>query len=70
VATARLYENDADRQQHYRAIQMLAMDSGVAEEEIQALYETILGSFKEKARIKDFLVILVSRNVRDLVKRA
>jgi hypothetical protein len=70
VATARLYENDADHQQHYRAIQMLAMESGVSEEEVQALYETILGSFKEKARIKDFLAILVSRNVKDIIRRA
>jgi hypothetical protein len=49
---------------------MLAMDSGIAEEEIQVLYETILGNFKEKARIKDFLALLVSRNVKDIIKRA
>jgi len=57
-----------DRQQHSRAIQILARDLSVPEYEIQTIYETMLCNLKEGARIKDFLVILVSRNVKDMVE--
>ena len=69
MATACLYENDADRKLHSRAIQILARDFNIPEEKIQVLYETKLYSFKERARIKDYLAILVIRNVKDMIKR-
>ncbi len=69
MATACIYENDEDRKQHCRAIQRLAEDLCVPEEEIQTLYEKVLSSLKEKARIKDFLAILVCHNVKHLIKR-
>jgi hypothetical protein len=47
---------------------MLARDLDRPEEEIRRNYETILCSLKERARIKDYLVILVSRNVKDMIK--
>ena len=68
MATSRLCENDADRKQHSRAIRMLAKDLGIPEEEIQIIYETMLCSLKERARIKDYLVILISRNVKNMIK--
>jgi Protein of unknown function (DUF3562) len=68
MATTYLYENDADRKQHSRAIQRLARDLRIPEEEIEILYEEMLCSLKERARIKDYLVILVSRNVKDMIK--
>jgi len=68
MATACLYENNTDREQHSRAIQMLAKDLRIPEEEVQLLYETMLCSLKEQARIKDYLAILVSRNVKDIIK--
>jgi len=47
---------------------MLAKDLGIPEEEIQIIYETMLCSLKERARIKDYLVILISRNVKNMIK--
>ena len=68
MATVCSYDNDKDRKQHFRAIQMLAADLRIPEVEIQILYETMLCSIKERARIKDYLAILVSRNVKDIIK--
>lgn len=68
MASSRTYENDTDRKQHCRAIRMLAKDTGVPEEKVQVIYETMLCSLKERARIKDYLVILISRNVKDMIK--
>jgi len=69
MATVGVYENDTDRKQHSRAIQMLAKDLHIPEEEIKILYEKTLASIKERARIKDYLAILVSRNVKGMIKR-
>lgn len=68
MASSCVYDNDADRKQHSRAIQRLAEDLLIPEEEIQILYEEMLCSLKEGARIKDYLVILVSRNVKGMIK--
>jgi len=68
VATAFLYEDAVDQNQHARAIQMLAKDLEMSEDEIARLYETTLRSLKHEARIKDYLVILVSRNVKDMIR--
>jgi len=64
------YDSDAEWKQHSRAMQMLARDLGIPEEDIRAMYETMLCSLKEGARIKDYLAILVSRNIKDMVRRA
>ena len=62
------YENEAEQKRHSKAIQMLAREAAVPEEEIRRLYEDILCRINEGARIKDYLVILVSRNVKDLIR--
>jgi len=69
MATFCLYDNDSDKKLHFRAIQMLANEFSIPEGEVQALYEMMLGSLKETARVKDFLAILVSRNVKDRIMR-
>ena len=69
VATSCLYENDTERKLHSSAIQMLAREFNIPEGEIQILYETMLSSLKESARIKDYLAVLVSRNVKDMIRR-
>ena len=69
MASAFLYDNETDRKVHSGAIQMLAREFKVPVEEIQGLYETMLGSLKETARVKDFLAVLVSRNVKDMIRR-
>jgi uncharacterized protein (DUF2236 family) len=69
MASTCSYEDDAERDLHYRAIQRLAQDTGISEEEVQILYEAVLRTIRERARIKDYLAILVSRNVKDVIKR-
>jgi hypothetical protein len=68
MASACLYDNDTERKLHTSAIQMLAREFEMSVEEIQGLYETMLGSLKETARVKDFLAVLVSRYVKDMIK--
>jgi hypothetical protein len=69
MAAVCLYDNDEEERQHSKAIQMLAKELGMPEQEIRGLYEEILCSIKEGARIKDYLTVLVSRNVRAVIKR-
>jgi hypothetical protein len=69
VVAACTYENDTEKRLHSQAIHVLARDLDRPEEEIRRYYEIVLCSLKERARIKDYLVILVSRNVKHMIKR-
>ncbi len=69
VATTCLYENDTERRQHSEAIRKLAVDLGIPEEKIRAVYDAFYCSIRKGARIRDYLIILVSRNVRDSVRK-
>ena len=69
MAAVCLYDNDAEETQHSKAIQMLARELGMPEKDIRGLYEEFLCNIKEGARIKDYLIVPVSRNVRDVIKR-
>jgi len=50
--------------QHDRAIQKLAQELGVPEEAIERHYKEILETYKKNAKVKTFLPVLVSRNVK------
>ena len=63
-----LYEDESEQRQHLSAIQMLVKDVGSSEEEIRNLYEGFLQEFKNEAKIKTFLFILVSKKVRQLLQ--
>jgi hypothetical protein len=63
-----LYEDESERQRHLSAIQTVALHAGSSLEEVERLYETVLKSFKQSARIRDFLPVLVSRRVEDLLR--
>ena len=69
MATSCLYDNDKDRKLHSSAIHMLAREFNIPKEEIQGMYETMLSNLKERARVKDYLAVLVSRNVKDMIRR-
>jgi hypothetical protein len=61
-----LYDDESEQKQHLSAIQMLVKGVGSSEEEIRNLYEGILQEFKNEAKIKTFLSILVSKKVKEL----
>lgn len=69
MASVCQYDNDAEERQHAKAIQMLARDLGMPEKKIRELYEEFLCSIKGGARIKDYLTVLASRNVKDVIRR-
>lgn len=63
-----LYKNDTEQGLHAEAIRRLARELSAPENEIRGLYEIILRCLKDGARISDYLVILVSRHVKDLLE--
>jgi hypothetical protein len=62
------YENATEERLHLSAIQKLARDLNQREEDVQVLYEEILGGMSQRARIKNYLVILVSCKVRESIR--
>jgi acyl-[acyl carrier protein]--UDP-N-acetylglucosamine O-acyltransferase len=63
-----LYEDESEQRQHISSIQRLVKDLGSSEEEIRNLYEDVLQEFKNEAKIKTFLSILVSKKVKQLLR--
>jgi len=63
-----LYENELEQRLHERAIEKLSRDIGRPVPEIRSVYETMLGRLREGARIKEYLVVLVSRNVKEMMR--
>ena len=62
-----LYEDENEKRQHIAAIQILVRDERSSEEEIRCLYEGVLQELKKGAKVKNFLTVLVSRKVKDLL---
>jgi len=62
------YEDDKEASLHFHAIQQLAKDLGLRMEDVQGLYEEFLSGVKKTARIKDYLTILVSRQVKESIQ--
>ena len=67
-----LYEDENEKRLHMNAIQILAMHVGASPVEIEGVYEMVLSRYKKYAKVRDFLPILVSREVKHLIntKRA
>jgi hypothetical protein len=61
------YSNNEERTKHSRIIGRLAAEVSRSVDEIEPLYEDILAHMKDTASIQDYLPILVSRRVRDLL---
>lgn len=55
--------------QHARAIQKLAQELGVPVEEVNRSYWEILEVLKKEAKVRAFLPILVSRNVKERLQQ-
>ena len=62
-----LYEDKIEEQLHRNIIQSLARETGIPAEAVIPLYESVFERLKSHARIKDFLPILVSREVKDIL---
>lgn len=65
----RLYENEDERRQHWRAIESVARDVKRSVEEVQPLYESELAVLCRDARVRDFLSVLACRHVRLSLKQ-
>jgi hypothetical protein len=62
-----LYEDENEKRQHVAAIQIIIRDERSSEEEIRLLYEGVLQELKREAKVKNFLTVIVSRKVKDLL---
>jgi hypothetical protein len=60
-------ENDAKDFKHSSTVQILARELGAPMEEIDLYYEEALKELMEHARIKAYLPILASRQVKEIV---
>lgn len=64
-----LYEDDKELAMHRGAIHDISRASGLPEQEIGKIYEQNLGHLKRTARVKDFLLVLTSRSVKESLRR-
>lgn len=70
MVTMALYDDERERRHHLHAVQIVARDTGRSVEEVIPVYETELQSLKPRARVKDYLSVLVSQRVKTLLRRA
>ncbi|MCF6159001.1 MAG: DUF3562 domain-containing protein [wastewater metagenome] len=62
-----LYENEVEEKLHRNAILALVRETGMPAEAVIPLYESVFERLKHYAKIKEFLPILVSREVKDIL---
>lgn len=62
-----LYEDEVEEKLHRNAIQALVRETGMPAEAVSSLYESVFARLKHYAKIKEFLPILVSREVKDIL---
>ncbi|MDQ1274072.1 MAG: hypothetical protein QG591_2702 [Planctomycetota bacterium] len=65
--TCLLYDNETEEKLHLRAIQTIARETKKPVDNVISLYESVLERYKEHAKIKDYLPILVSREVKEIL---
>lgn len=63
-----LCEDEKEKLRHDWAVQRLVSESGLPAKEVDTLYERALRELKKEARVKEYLTILASRRVKDLLK--
>ena len=62
-----LYENEAEEKLHRNAIQTLVRETRMPKDIVCSLYESVFARLKHHAKIKDFLPILVCREVKEIL---
>lgn len=68
MADNSLYENDKDHALHRGAIHDLSRESGLPEPVIAEIYEQNLRYLRKTARIKDYLLVLTRRMVKESLR--
>lgn len=58
---------ETERKQKDSAVKMLAERFGILEDQIRIIYEKELEGLRQNARIRDFLSVLITRKVRDIL---
>lgn len=64
-----MYEDRAEEKLHRQAIQVLVRETGMSAETVSSLYESVFARLKHHAKIRDFLPLLVGREVKDILLR-
>ena len=64
----KLYEDDQEKQHHIHAVHVLAENVNISEMDLLELYENVLREYKRDVKIKNYLSILVTKKVRELLE--
>jgi hypothetical protein len=64
------YASNEERAKHLHVIARLATEVSRSADEIGPLYEDILAHMKDTARVQDYLPILVSRRVKEVLAQS
>ncbi|MBS0308383.1 MAG: DUF3562 domain-containing protein [Proteobacteria bacterium] len=59
-----IYLDEAERQRHRNCIEAMALELHRPVEEITLFYEDALSALSDMAHVRDYLPILVAKNVR------
>jgi hypothetical protein len=62
------YDDAEDREMHRLNIERLAEEVHRTIQELAPLYENVLARMKRRARIHDFLSVLVTKNVKQILR--
>ena len=65
---SKLYEDDQEKQHHIHAVHVLAENVSISEIELLELYENVLREYKRDVKIRNFLPMLVTKKVRELLE--
>jgi hypothetical protein len=63
------YTDANDRSRHWHNMERLAEETGRPVLELAPLYEEVLANYNSRARIQDYVPILVSKNVKEMLRR-
>jgi hypothetical protein len=63
------FDNAREMKTHTAVIRHISLQLDVPEEKVTRLYEIVLDRYRTRARIKDFLIVLVGRRVEHLLRK-
>ncbi len=67
MAWSGMYEDEKEKDLHARVIRKLSEQCGADENTVKELYERELAELKTRARVKDFLSMLIERRLRQVL---